>query len=543
MNETTTDTASIFAPLWKRKWLILLVGLVVAGATYEYYKHKTPLYTAKTSLYLGGSSEQGASGASGAAKTPSASGRELTNQVELINSPIIGTPVRKHLREEGDLVGARTKLKAAASPTSSFITITTEGPSPRIDVKLANAYAQAYIARQRSNYFKGLRAAIANSREQLRRIETPQPGKGKGSKGSTSATSAIQAATLASKINQLESGLTGYAGVQQVGTAKANPLPLSPSPKKNAIFGFVLGLLLAAVAAYAFSQFDRRLSSLPDIESVFGTQILTALPKVRSPVLRPGGERAPAKPLLEPLRRLHTSLQLGNAIGREGGPRTIVFVSADSGDGRSSLVTNLARVQRDAGARVVVVEADMRRPALGRMLDVAGPGGLAEVLSGALTLDEAMRTVEAPRAGTSASGQAAVGAVSTVVAPRGTGSLSVLLSGEAVDNPPALLARPAMGELVRSLGEEYDYVLIDTPSPLEVSDVMPLLALVDGIIIVARVGHTRDHSARLLAQLLGRTASAPVIGVVANCVASKDLARYGLSPAPVPQRRRKLSRR
>ena len=405
-------------------------------------------------------------------------------------------------------------------------------------MNLANTYAQVYVARQRANYFKGLKAAITNAREQLRRIETPPPSKVKGSKGSSSATSAIQAATLASKINQLESGLSGYSGVQQVSPARANPLPLSPSPKKNAIFGFVLGMLLAAIAAYAFSQVDRRLSSLSEIEGVFGTQILTALPKVRSPVVRPGGERAPAKPLLEPLRRLHTTLHLGDSIGREGGPRSIVFLSADSGDGRSALVTNLARVQRDAGARVVAVEADLRRPALGRMFDVSGSGGLAEVLTGAMSIEEAMQSVAPPHPASSPNPQAPAAGVSTLVASRGTGALSVLLSGEAVDNPPALLARPAMGELLRSLADEYDYVLIDTPPPLEVSDVMPLLSLVDGIIIVARVGHTRDQSARLLAQLLGRTASAPVLGVVANCVASKDLERYGFSRAPTGQRRR-----
>jgi len=535
MNETT-NTASIFAPLWKRKWLILLVGIVVAGATYEYYKGQKAQYTAKTGLYLGGSSELGTAGAG--AKTGPASGRELTNLVELINSSIVGLPARKRLRAEGDIAAARAKAKAVASATASFITITTESPAPKAAVNLANSYAQVFVARQRTIYFKGLRNQIANLREQLRRIEAP-PTKGKGSK-SSGATSEIQAATLASKISELETGLTSYTGVQQVSPAKANPLPIGSSPKKNAIFGFVLGMLLAAIAAYALSQVDRRLSSLSEIEGIFGTQILTALPKVRSPVVRPGGERAPAKPLLEPLRRLHTTLHVAESIGREGGPRTIVFVSADSGDGRSSLVTNLARVQRDAGARVVVVEADLRRPALGRMLAVEGSGGLAEVLLGTMRLEDVMQSVAAPNPSSSPNSQGSGAAVTTVVTSRGTGSLSALLSGDSVDNPPALLARPAMGELLRSLADDYDHVLIDTPPPLEVSDVMPLLPIVDGIIMVARVGHTRDQSARLLAQLLGRTASAPVLGLVANCVASKDLERYGFARAPAGPRRRKL---
>lgn len=527
MNDTTTDAARVFAPLWKGKWIILLVGIAVGAGTYFYYKHQPASYAAKTLLYLGGTSESAAA-TPGQGKT-ALSGRELTNQVELINSSLVGGPVRKGLRAEGNLAAARAKAKATASASSSFITITAEAHTPRAAIALANAYAAVYIARERANYYRSIKNALSNARQQLRRLETPAP-KGKGAKGS-SASSALQAATLASKINQLETELASFAGVEQVTPAKATGLPLSPAPKKNAIFGFVLGMLLAAVAVYVISQFDRRLGSLSDIEGTFQAQVLTALPKVRSPVVRPDGERAPARPLLEPLRRLHTTLQLGDVLGRDGAPRSIVFVSADMGDGRSTLVTNLARVQRDSGARVAVIEADFRRPTLGRMLDVSSPHGLGEVLTGRVTLEEAMRTVEAPLPARDA-GAAQAAPVSTVVTTRNTGALSVLLSGEQVDNPPALLASQEMADLLRTVYEEYDYVLIDAPPPLAVSDVMPLLPLVDGIVIVARVGHTRDQSAERLVQVLGRTASAPLLGVVANCVTQKDIERYGFLRAP-----------
>ncbi|HMD56058.1 MAG TPA: Wzz/FepE/Etk N-terminal domain-containing protein [Solirubrobacteraceae bacterium] len=538
MNESTSDAGRVFSPLWKRKWIILLVGIAVGAGTYEYYKHQPAQYTAKTSLYLGGTSEQQGAGTSAQGKG-GLSGRELTNQVELINSSLIGVPVHKQLRAEGNLAAARSKAKATASANSSFILITTEGHLPRGAVALANAYARVYVERERADYYRGLKAAIANARQQLRRIETPTS---KGGKASNSASSAIQAATLASKINQLESGLSNYAGVQQVSPAKANPLPVSPTPKKNAIFGFVLGLLLAAIVAYVLSQFDRRLGSLSDVEGTFQAQVLTALPTVKSPVVRPNGERAPARPLLEPLRRLQTTLQLGDVLGRDGAPRSIAFVSADPGDGRSTLIANLARVQRDAGARVAVVEADFRRPVMGRLLDVSSPHGLGEVLMGRVSLDDAMRNVEPLQP--AVSDVASAGAVSTVVASRSTGELSVLLAGEGVDNPPALLASPQMADLLRALAEEYDYVLIDGPPPLAVSDVMPLLPLVDGMIIVARIGHTRDQSAQRLGQVLGRTASAPLLGVVANCVTSKDMERYGFSVAPTQRGARgKLFRR
>jgi len=544
MNDTTNDAAAIFAPLWKRKWLILGVALLVAVGTYEYYKHKPAVYSAATQLFLGGAAEQQGTSGTGAPKT--LTGRALADQVGLINSTVIGKPVRETLRAEHDLAAVRGKATATASGTSDFITITTEASRPLPAVNLADAYARAYIKRQRSDYLRNVRTQIANTRAQLRRIELPAPVKGKGAKGQPASNSTtLQAATLASKISQLESGLSTFSGVQQVGSAKANPLPLSPTPKKNAIFGFVLGLILAAVAAYGLSRFDRRLRSLGDVESIFHTQILAALPSVRSPIVRPDGQRGLAKSLLEPLRRLHTTLQLGDLVerGRDHAPRVILFLSPDGGDGRSTLIANLARVQSEAGERVAVIEADFRRPTQARLFDLSGPYGLADVLSGKIAINQGMQHAEAaPRVDVQPAGQASSdgGGVSTVVESSTVGSLSVLVGGGAIANPPALLSGQGMTELLRSVAGEFDYVLIDAPPPLEVSDAMALLQLVDGIVIVARIGQTRDVSAQRLAQLLERTASAPVLGAVANCVPRKDIERYGFSWAPKQQGRRRL---
>jgi succinoglycan biosynthesis transport protein ExoP len=381
-----------------------------------------------------------------------------------------------------------------------------------------------------------LRAAIARSRQQLRRIEAAQEVRSSsahGGRGSTAlnSTAVIQAANLNSKINQLESDLS-VAGVEQIGPAKPGAATLiSPKPRRNAIFGLLLGVFLAACAAYAASRFDRRLRTLADIESALGAQVLAALPSARPPIVRREGRLAPATSLLEPLRRLHTTLQLGDMLehDRERSPRVILFVSADAGDGKSTLVADLALVQRDAGERVAVVEADLRRPVLAGLLDVGGAHGLAEVLPVAA----AMQQVE-PLPGLAGAGAAqpaaGAGAVA-VVESRGTGSLSVLLSGRDVANPPALLASAAMAELLRALAEEHDYVLLDAPPPLGVSDAMALLHAVDGIVLVARVGHTRETSARQLLALLARTSSAPVLGVVANGVARAEMRAYGFSSA------------
>jgi len=261
-------------------------------------------------------------------------------------------------------------------------------------------------------------------------------------------------------------------------------------------------------------------------------QILAVLPRVKSPIVHRGGEVRPSRQLEEPLRRLHATLQLANVHveGRQGAPRSILFISADSGDGKSTVAAGLALVQREAGQRVAVVEADFRRPVLSRLLGVDGARGLADVLAGTLPADAAMREVERsrPALGKDSMGLSA-GAVATVLETAEVGSLSLLAGGTGVANPPALLARPAMAELLQSLTEEFDHVLIDAPPPLVVSDVLPLLRVVDGIVIVARARHTRATSAERLAQLLTRTSSAPVLGVVANSMSRSDLKQAGLS--------------
>jgi Mrp family chromosome partitioning ATPase len=320
---------------------------------------------------------------------------------------------------------------------------------------------------------------------------------------------------------------------------------VSPKPRQNAIFGFFLGLILACAAAYVLTRFDRRSRSLAELEETFNTQVLTALPKVGSPVKRKGGELAPARSHVEPLRRLGTALQLGDMLDpnrRNGGPRVILFLSPDAGDGRSTIVANLARVQAEGGERVAVIEADFRRPTQARLLGVNGPNGLAEVLEGRVECSASMLRVNTSL-GQVPPAPDGDGSFAPPVEPAGRGSVSVLLSGGPAPNPPALLASEAMERLLRSAAEDFDYVLIDAPPPLEVSDVMPLLRLVDGLILVGRIGHTRHTSAERLAQLLQRTASAPTLGAVANCVPRKDIERYGFAWAPQEQPRRKLIRR
>jgi Mrp family chromosome partitioning ATPase len=98
-----------------------------------------------------------------------------------------------------------------------------------------------------------------------------------------------------------------------------------------------------------------------------------------------------------------------------------------------------------------------------------------------------------------------------------------------------------MPNLLRSVAEDFDYVLIDAPPPLEVSDVLPLLAMADAIVIVARVGHTGENSAQRLVDLLARAPHAPVVGIVANDLSGGEIEAFGFSSGYYDQRGRRSS--
>jgi Mrp family chromosome partitioning ATPase len=542
MNQTT-DATAIFAPIWRRKWLILAVGVIVAVGSYLYFRHERPTYQISTQVFLGAGAEEQALSEHAAKSRANA----LTDQASVINT-IVVEQVRQMLRAQHKGALARgAKVKAKVPEKSEFITITAEAHSARAVATLANLTAQTYIKRQQQKRRRGIEAAIAVDRRQLRRIELAAQAKAekpvKTGRGATatspagvaseSPSSVIQEATLSAKINQLEASL-GSARAQQVKPAKAaNALRLSPKPRQDAIFGFVLGLVLAALAAYAFSRFDRRLRSLSAVETVFGLPLLSALPKVRRPIVRTSGHPPrPSANLLEPLRRLQAAAQLGGLTSASpatpGTGRVILFVSPDPGDGKSTLAADLALVQRDAAERVVLVEANFRRPVLGRMLALEGEGRLADVLSGRLDLDEALQRVPpSPPADFSPAEQR--GGTVTTAMQTGVGSLHFLGGDRSVANPPALLTQRLVGDLFRSLADRFDSVLVDAPCPLEFSDVLPLLGVVDRIVVVGRVGQSGQASAERLRELLEAPSSAPALGVVANFVSSADLRRYGFS--------------
>jgi capsular exopolysaccharide synthesis family protein len=192
--------------------------------------------------------------------------------------------------------------------------------------------------------------------------------------------------------------------------------------------------------------------------------------------------------------------------------RTLMVASVAPGDGKTTVARHLAAAAARMGSRVLLLEADLRRPTIAVQLDVSSGPGVADVLIGAVSFSEATQMVglDLPR-----------------VDGSGGRSLDVLVAGSSLPpNPGELIESHAMESLLEQAKAKYDLVVVDTPPLTAVSDAFPLLGKVDGVIIVGRVGRNRrDVAQRLHETLMG--AGAPLLGVVANGLKSGRRGSYG----------------
>jgi len=273
--------------------------------------------------------------------------------------------------------------------------------------------------------------------------------------------------------------------ITNVANASLPGSPYSPDKKKDIGLGLAAGLVLGIFIALLREVFNRTVRDSDELEKLTGMTVLGTVPKDLSKRLLPAVSD-PRSARAEAYRQIRTTLL--NA--QSGGLRTIVVTSAALGEGKTSVATNVAAVFSRAGHRVALVDADLRRPRVAAFFNLKPQYGLTEVLSGVATLPQALTTMD-------------------------DGRLAVLTSGRIPANPSEALGSAGMERVVAQLAEHYEYVIIDTPPVLPVTDASVLAPKVDGVIVVARMEHTtRDRVKRAIASL--ERVNATVLGVVPN---------------------------
>ena len=264
--------------------------------------------------------------------------------------------------------------------------------------------------------------------------------------------------------------------------------------KKGSIISSVIGLVFGVVMLLLLDRVDDRLNSFTELEELFDEDVLGQIPRERKP---PRGGTMPfvqaddqRHPFIESYRNLRSSLLYMAQTGAR--PHTLLVTSSIPNDGKSMTAANLAITLAMGGARVLLVDADLRKGNLSHRFNIKADGGLFEVLSQGK--DWRSLTKE------------------TTVA-----NLRLLPRGATTQRSSEFFIAPVMDKFLKETIKEYDYVLIDTAPVMAADDVTSLAPLVDGVIFVIRAEHTSARVARAALDMLYQR-KARVLGVVFNSV-------------------------
>ncbi|WP_182111834.1 polysaccharide biosynthesis tyrosine autokinase [Actinotalea sp. JY-7876] len=456
------------AVLRKRWRSILLIALLTIGTAVGITLAMTPTYEARAQVFV---SVRAGGTTSDLVQGSNFTQRQVKSYTDLATSPRVLIPVIEQL-ELDTTPDALAETVTADNPLDTvLINITATSRSPELAADVANATSESLAT-------------------QVTALEKPD-----------GAPSPVQISPVRSASAQLE--------------------PASPNVKINLALGAGVGLALGFGLALLRELLDTRVRTEADLRKVSTTSVVATITQddsaAKSPLLtvaNPHSQRS------ESFRRLRTNLQF---LDVTDDLQTMVVTSSLPGEGKSTTAINLAITLADAGTKVLLVDADLRRPSVAKYMELEGSVGLTTVLIGRAAVED-------------------------VVQPWGNGHLHVLPSGQIPPNPSELLGSRTMADLLAMLSMRYDVVIIDTPPLLPVTDAAILARLTGGAIVV--VGAHLIHQNELK-QSLGalQTVGARVLGLVLNRVPAKSAGSYAyydyspLEPTSEAKRSRRMSAR
>jgi succinoglycan biosynthesis transport protein ExoP len=505
------DLRDYLSVLRRRRWIVISAVLVVVAGAVALSLLQTPVYAAHARVLLQPSKTVFEAGSGQATSSPV----RVDTEIQIFESAQVRDLVRKAR-------GSAPAVSAVQVGQTDVIDVSAESTRPQEAADIANAYATSYIDFRRQQAVDALLAAGEQIQRKIDDLQKPiddltaaaAATAAANQKPNTPTAAPVpnpdrdalvsQQALFKERLSQLQvDAALKDGGAQLVGPAITPSSPVRPQPKHNALLALGAGLVLGLAAAFTLDHLDDSVKNEADIEGVApGVSLLGVIPQVNWK--NKGDARVislaePASPGAEAYRTLRTSVTF-LALDRK---LTVVQItSPNSSEGKSTTVANLAVAMSTAGQRVIVVDCDLRRPRLHHFFDLPNEVGFTSVLLGSVSLSAAVHEV----------------------GPR----MRVLTAGPRPTNPSELLSSGRASEVLASARGQADFVLVDCPPVLPVTDAAALSAKVDGTLLVVNAGATSTKELVHALDLLKRV-GAPMLGTVLNGVTSEGGYGYAYS--------------
>ncbi|RJP34567.1 MAG: polysaccharide biosynthesis tyrosine autokinase [Actinobacteria bacterium] len=516
--------------LINRRWIILGTVAVVLALTLIFTFLQAPVYQSKVEILSEVSSASESVLGSFFTSALFDPDRYIQTQTEIIKTDTMAQAVESalqikyeenaKLRQEGEDVYIPDEIPTASQLASmvdvqqvertNIFDIIVTNTDPLLSQDVAQAYAEEYIASRQLAAIRQISEARREVWNRIQEVEDEIQQAAEQVKQYTSGNvpaevlnEAQRAVNLWVSLYEKYITLRIAESLEQRGLEIVQPAKpgskTSPRPTRNAILAIFLGLILGVGLAFLVEYLDDTLRTREDFEKYYDTSIIGEIPHI-DPENLPQNHiiyfEMPQHPAVEGYRTLRTNLQFLNL---EGETRVILFTSAGPEEGKSTVMVNLGAALSEMGKRVLLVEADLRKPVLDRYFKVSPGKGISGVLSGTIPLEEAVQST-------------------------GYNNLYVLVAGVKPPNPAELVASEAMGSIFERVKESADFVLVDSPPVLAASDAMALAPKVDGVIVMAGYTRANRDGAKRTSELLHKV-NARLLGLVINNIAPST--RYG----------------
>jgi succinoglycan biosynthesis transport protein ExoP len=474
----------------RRKWIVIAATLIATVLAVVLSAAQTPVYSSSAQVLVQSRGQDGLSDD----RQANLNYRNIETEIQVIEGQAVSQRVEQNLGLDSQAPG----VNATSVGDSDVISLTIRSTNATNAATLANAYAASYIQVRREQSVEELLAASTEVQNAITELQASVSVL--ADDDPSRAGLVAQLANFNSTLDQLRvDAALRTGGATIIKDAEVPSSPVEPTPLRTAVLAFVVGLLIGLGAAFLLDYLDDKVRTEDDLERLVVHPVLSVVPIDPPPDNRPITVSRPRHFSVEAYRGLRTNIQF---LGLDVPLKVIQVTSSLPGEGKTTTACNLAVVLAQAGHKVALVDADLRRPRVHEVFGLSAQNGFTDLLLGAEPKD-------------------VVKHVDTEVGLQ----LSVYTAGTVPSNPSEMLSARRTRPLLNEMAKHYEYVIVDSPPILPVSDAVALSGAVDGVLVVVHAGRVAHSDVTETMERLDRV-TAPVVGLVLNQVTKTTKTEY-----------------